>query len=348
MLQIVLVGIGADSVDIVEDAVSVLAQDSEIVAIVFDDDSLYQQLSKPFCPAGRIEDLPNLKFDQLVVCANYNMAVDAVALFCRQLKLSVQECTSYTKRAVGPHVVDWDRAVDAKGIVGEIVRSGTLNRLEEFAYCEPHRILGKWAHYYEVYDRHFAKYRGKSPVVMEIGVWKGGSVQMWKDYFGEGAQIIGIDIDEDVKSFEEEQITIEIGSQEDRDFLRAMKEKYPRIDILIDDGGHTMNQQIVTFEEMFPHIAYGGTYLCEDLHTSYWPRYGGGYRSPDSYIEYSKNFIDYIHAWFNETDELQENRYTRSMHSLHYYNSMLVIEKERMGAPVCINLSIGQDGKNIR
>lgn len=44
----------------------------------------------------------------------------------------------------------------------------------------------------------------------------------------------------------------------------AFKEKYPCVDILLDDGGHTMNQQITTFREMFPHIQDGGLYMCED------------------------------------------------------------------------------------
>lgn len=174
---------------------------------------------------------------------------------------------------------------------------------------------------------------------MEIGVAKGGSLQMWKDYFGKGAQIIGVDIEKGTKDFEEESIRIEIGSQSDRDFLKSLKEKYPKIDIFIDDGGHTMEQQIITFEEMFPHISYGGVYLCEDLHTSYWEECGGGYRYPNTYIEYSKNFIDYIHAWHSRTNALQENKYSRSMHSLHYYDSILVIEKEKMGIP--LNLKQG-------
>ena len=43
---------------------------------------------------------------------------------------------------------------------------------------------------------------------------------MWKDYFGKGAQIIGVDIDEKTKAFEEEQIHVEIGSQSDRNFFK--------------------------------------------------------------------------------------------------------------------------------
>jgi len=336
MLHIILAGVGTNSVEIVDEAISELKNTSIIDAVIFDEDELYEKLSDKSYPQKTIEELPQMIYDRLIVCADSKVAKGAADLFREKLKLTEKECCSYVRNSVGPHKIKWDDIQTEEELIKQIIQSETLNDLEKFTYCAPHRIIFKWLHYFDIYERHFAKYRNKAPIIMEIGVYKGGSLQMWKNYFGKDAQIIGIDIDETVREFEEENIAIEIGSQEDREFLRKLKEKYPRIDILIDDGGHTMNQQITTFEEMFPHIAYGGVYLCEDLHTSYWPKYGGGYRCPGSYIEYSKNFIDYIHAWHSETDALQENKYSRSMHSLHYYNSVLVIEKEKMGEPIAM------------
>jgi hypothetical protein len=107
---------------------------------------------------------------------------------------------------------------------------------------------------------------------------------MWKDYFGDKAVIFGIDIDPRCKQFEEENIKIFIGSQSDRNFLRDIKKTIPKIDVLIDDGGHTMNQQIVSYEELFDHIKEDGVYLCEDLHTSYWRSFGGGHKRRGSFI----------------------------------------------------------------
>jgi hypothetical protein len=134
---------------------------------------------------------------------------------------------------------------------------------------------------------------------------------MWKNYFGPQAHIYGIDIDPQCKSFEEPQIKIAIGSQEDRQFLRTFAQSVPRIDILIDDGGHTMRQQIAAFEELYSHIDANGVYLCEDLHTSYWGDYGGGYRRPDTFVEYSKNFIDYLNAWHARTEPAANPRRVR-------------------------------------
>ena len=334
MSDVILVGIGVDCASIVDQAMSELRSTSRIIAVIFDCDERYNEISDKSCPQKRIEDIPGLMYDKLLVCCKSCIVEESVKLFCEEYKLPRSKCGGYITSKIGPHRINWDQVQTKEDLVEQICSSGSLNDLERFFYGGHHRPVSKWLHYFEVYDRHFSKFRNKAPVVMEIGVFRGGSLQMWKDYFGTGAQIIGVDIDENTKGFEEEQICIEIGSQSDRNFLKLLKLKYPKVDILIDDGGHTMNQQITTFEEMFCHISSDGVYLCEDLHTSYWKEYGGGYRCQDSYIEYSKNFIDYIHAWFSVDPQLQENRYSRSMHSLHYYDSILVIEKRRMGPAV--------------
>lgn len=214
----------------------------------------------------------------------------------------------------------------------------SFNDLERYFFCTTHKVIEKWLHYFEVYDRHFSKYRNTPVVILEIGVFKGGSLQMWKNYFGKDCRVIGIDIDPECKKYEEEQIEIYIGSQEERKFWQELKEVIPKVDILIDDGGHTMNQQIITFEEMFQHVKDGGVYLCEDLHTSYWSYYGGGYKNPNSFIEYSKNLIDAVNAWHSVQHDLDIDYRTLSTHSIHYYNSVMVIEKEKMRPPIAIGI----------
>ena len=210
-----------------------------------------------------------------------------------------------------------------------------MNDLEKFArITQSKRVLRKMAHYFEIYDRHFSRYRNHEVVILEIGVSYGGSLQMWKDYFGEKAKIYGIDIEPKCKAFEEENIQIFIGSQSDKKFLNEIKRKIPPIDILIDDGGHTMRQQIISFEMLFDHIKEDGVYLCEDLHTSYWVNYGGGYKRRGTYIEYSKRFIDFLNAWHSRQPlSLKVNDFTRSVNSLHYYDSVLVIEKQKREHP---------------
>lgn len=201
--------------------------------------------------------------------------------------------------------------------------------LMKFWLFEKHRCIDKWAHYFSVYEKWFSPYRGKDIVFVEIGVQNGGSIQMWKNYFGKAAQIVGVDIDERCKAFEEQGIAIEIGSQDDKNFWTIFKKKYPRVDILLDDGGHTMNQQIVTFREMFPHIKDGGLYMCEDCHTSYWNNYGGGLKGGGTFIEFTKSLIDEINA-FHTRGALQPSYNTLNMGGIHFYDSIVVVEKKKI------------------
>lgn len=208
-----------------------------------------------------------------------------------------------------------------------------MNNLEKYFNQNQGRLINKWLHYFEIYDSHFKKYRNTEVTILEIGVSQGGSLQMWKNYFGDKAKIYGIDINPKCKTLEEDNIQIFIGSQSDKSFLREVKSKIPAIDILIDDGGHSMKQQIVSFEELFDKIKDDGVYLCEDIHTSYWLEYGGGYKRKSTFIEYSKYFIDFLNAYHSTQSRLKVNSFTKSVNSLHYYDSILVIEKRKREAP---------------
>lgn len=203
-----------------------------------------------------------------------------------------------------------------------------MTSLREYFQNNKGRLIHKWDHYFEIYERHFNQYVGKSVTILEIGVSHGGSLQMWKNYFGPNARIFGIDVNPACKELEEENIEIFIGSQSNRLFLRNIKDKIGKIDILIDDGGHMMSQQIISFEELFPLLSSQGVYLCEDVHTSYWLKFGGGYKRSGTFIEYAKNIIDKINAYHSEqTYQLNVDDFTRSINSIHFYDSIVVIEK---------------------
>jgi len=211
-----------------------------------------------------------------------------------------------------------------------------MNDLEQYFAKNTNKQIRKWKHYFEIYDRHLSRFRGTEVHVLEFGVAQGGSLKMWKNYFGPKARIFGVDFNPHCKGLEEDQVKIFIGDQEDRRFLKSLLTVIPRIDILIDDGGHIMRQQINTFEELFPRVSQYGVYICEDLHTSYWGQWGGGYKRKGTFIEYSKNFIDYIHAWHSRSWKLKVSEFTTSVHSLHYYDSILVVEKRPIEQPIAL------------
>ena len=226
--------------------------------------------------------------------------------------------------------------------------SEKISQLENYFYKNKKNLIHKWDHYFEIYDRHFKKYKDKDIVLLEVGVSRGGSLQMWSDYFGKGSKFFGIDIDPRCKEFENENTKIFIGSQSDRKFLDYVKDNIPPVDILIDDGGHYMNQQIILFEELFGYIKKNGVYLCEDTHSSYWLVFGGGYKRRGTFIEYSKNFIDMLNAFHSEQSKYKINNFTKSVNSIHYYDSVLVIEKRKREKPkdvVSGIISFGGDKK---
>lgn len=212
-----------------------------------------------------------------------------------------------------------------------------MNKFEDYFFnkekvCKVH----KWHHYFKIYDRHFSKFIGKNPVILEIGVYHGGSLEMLNHYFDNKCRIYGLDINcECLKvpfTLKATNITVVIGDQGSREFWREFLKKTPKFDIVIDDGGHTMNQQIVTHEEVYDHISDNGVYLCEALHTSYMTDYGGGLNKPTTFIEYSKSFIDMIHFFYIKED-LQEKKqlyekFRRTTDSIHYYDSVIVLEKK--------------------
>jgi len=205
-----------------------------------------------------------------------------------------------------------------------------MNDLEKFVYEKKHRVINKYPHYFEVYERHFSRFRGKEVTLVEIGIGSGGSLQMWADYLGPKARIIGVDIAECGSYVDKDhpQISWIRGDQGSVDFLRELKTRFPVIDILIDDGGHLCRDQILTFAELYPHVSPEGVYLCEDMQTSYSEQHGGGYLKIGSFVEFSKMMVDWINAWSFECPGF--DRFARSTYSVNFYCGALVVEKRPM------------------
>src|SRR5882672_3941746 len=91
----------------------------------------------------------------------------------------------------------------------------------------------KWEHYFDVYHRHFAKFVGRDVRLVEIGVYSGGSLDMWKSYLGNRATIHGVDIEEACRVYAGDQLHIHIGDQADREFWRKFKQDVPLVDIVV-------------------------------------------------------------------------------------------------------------------
>lgn len=190
------------------------------------------------------------------------------------------------------------------------------------------RPIHKWLHYFDVYETHLSKFRGKAPLVMEIGVYEGGSLQMWSDYFGNDATILGIDTLPWCKDQEGGNIKIEIGDQSDTYFLNTVLQKHGRPDIIIDDGGHISADMKASFEFLYPRMKEEGIYIVEDTHANYWANFGPdtGYLNPNSFIEFSKAKVDELNAQLSG-GLLEVTDFSKTTTGMHFYDSIVVFQK---------------------
>lgn len=130
--------------------------------------------------------------------------------------------------------------------------------------------------YTRAYELYFSPIRQKARKVFEIGVWKGASLRMWRDYFP-NAKIYGIDI-ADTSSVNSQRISTFVADQANRKQLKAFIDKAGGdFDIILDDGGHRMEQQQISFGYLFSYVKPGGYYVIEDVHTSIYAIFRDGY-----------------------------------------------------------------------
>jgi len=174
----------------------------------------------------------------------------------------------------------------------------TMESYENIFLSHDGFVSNKWVHYFFIYDKLFYEYRkGNQPLtLLEIGVNRGGSLEIWKKYLPEGSMIHGVDINPKCKEINfSKNIFFHLGNAADRNFMEKTF-KDIEFNVIIDDGSHICSEVIETFKIMFPKIKNGGLYVVEDLHTSYWKNYGGGIRKKGTSIEYFKNIVEALNA----------------------------------------------------
>jgi hypothetical protein len=192
------------------------------------------------------------------------------------------------------------------------------------AYREGPGIF-KWRHYFDLYHRYFASFVGREVHIMEVGIYSGGSLKMWKNYFGPLCRVYGVDIEPDCLTYKDERTEIFIGDQADPSFWAKVKREAPRVDILIDDGGHEPEQQRVTLEEMLPHLSPGGVFVCEDIHDLH-----GDLNPFGAYVHglaSNLNAAKSAPVTMENAIAFTPSAFQRMVHSIHLYPFVAVIEK---------------------
>jgi hypothetical protein len=189
------------------------------------------------------------------------------------------------------------------------------------AYFDAHEHgpgLWKWLHYFEIYERHLARFRGQEVHIVEVGIFSGGSIDMWLSYFGDRCRFYGLDVEAACKNYERPRVEVFIGDQADLEFWARFRAEVPRVDILIDDGGHLPEQQMATLEAMLPHIVPGGVYLCEDIQ--------GAENAFHTYLDVLSRSL----SSFVGMGPIPPSPVHQHVASVHRYPQATVIEKPRL------------------
>lgn len=231
-------------------------------------------------------------------------------------------------RGIEDYAFDW-KTGPAEDIQAKYGFSGDL---VDIYVANQGSAVHKWHHYLPIYERYFAAFRNRPIRFLEIGVSQGGSLQMWRKYFGPDAVIFGVDIDENCRQFDGQAAQVRIGSQDDPDFLKAVVSEMGGLDLVLDDGSHVMKHIRASLDCLFPLLGEGGVYMIEDLQTAYWDYYGGGYQTPGNFFRFAAEIADDMHHWYHDQG-IKHPALTGSS-AIHIHDSLVVLEKTAPHRPV--------------
>lgn len=185
--------------------------------------------------------------------------------------------------------------------------------------------FSKWNYYFPIYEKYFLEFKDKPINLLEIGVDKGGSLELWKKYFGENVTLFGLDINPSAKNIDENLAKIYIGNQRDKLLLNRIVKNSPP-DIIIDDGSHIIKDIKVTLETLFKHLKPGGIYIIEDLHTNYY-KYWSGVIIKHNFNKYLREIIEDLHS-SHHNKKLKHPDISNYCDSIYIHDSVVVIKKK--------------------
>ena len=180
--------------------------------------------------------------------------------------------------------------------------------------------------YMQIYEENFEKFKNKNPVILEIGVRGGGGIELLSKYFNDECEIYGVDIDKKTLQIYNTypNVKIFLGDQSNKKFMKYVAEQIGKpIDIVIDDGGHFMHQQINSFEALFPHINDNGLYLIEDTGTSFDNKFNN--KTTCTLMEYMSRIS---HGLTNMGDPMYKQYIAHKAYSICFYDGIVVIHKK--------------------
>ena len=204
--------------------------------------------------------------------------------------------------------------------------------IEDLFWSHNGSVVHKLHHYLPIYDKYLKKYQNTPIKFLEIGVSQGGSLAIWRKFFGMEAIIYGIDIDPTCRKYDGLDGQVRIGSQDDPKFITEVIKEMGGVDVVLDDGSHISKHMRATFDVAFPLLSDGGLYIVEDLHATYWRSHGGGYNSSKSFLSDIAQMYNDMHHWYHDYG-LKIPSTKDQLAAIHLYDSMAIFEKNTVVPP---------------
>jgi hypothetical protein len=214
--------------------------------------------------------------------------------------------------------------------------SDDMTDIERIFWSNGGPVVHKWLHYLPLYDRYLSQYRGTDVKMLEIGVYKGGSLHLWREYLGPKATIFGIDINPECAVVNGIDGQVRIGSQVDPEFLKRVIAEMGGVDVVLDDGSHIGRHIRASLDVLFPLLAPNGIYLIEDVHTAYSRRYDGRF-SRHNFIKLLGRLTDDIHHWYHSGGQ-RVGATADHLLGMHIHDSLVVLEKGDKARPAHIKV----------
>jgi hypothetical protein len=125
--------------------------------------------------------------------------------------------------------------------------------------------------YFAEYERIIGDRRNAPLRILELGVFSGASMLIWRDY-APNATIVGLDSAKAPPAAisGERRIHYISGLQDDPAALdAALHAAGGPLDLVVDDCSHIARVTKRSFNHLFPHVRPGGCYVIEDIGTSF-------------------------------------------------------------------------------
>ncbi len=255
--------------------------------------------------------------------------------------------------------------VEAAPTADDMLSRALLDPVEWIAHEHPQRPAGelvdiwakipggfKWHHYFPVYEKIFGPLRGTPLKILEIGVYRGASLKLWRAYFHPDSRIVGIDIDTTCARYEDaaNNIFVRIGSQADDAFLQAVVQEFGPFDLIIDDGSHRSAHMLASFNALFlTGLKPEGIYFVEDTHANFWASWMD---SAVSFVDVAKHLVNHMHGHHSDTHKfyafmlgdvrrqpvMSVPLITTLIDEIRFFDSIVVVYKKPKPTPPVVEL----------